>query len=101
MQEEDECEEPPSKLASIRKAFEGRSISVDERITEQRKEQIRNEQAIHEEEKENVEVAMNEKFLYYLFNYEIKLVKYHCSLIICLFKLSENLDINPFMLNFA
>ncbi|XP_037794213.1 coronin-7-like [Penaeus monodon] len=53
IQEEPE-EENPSKLASIRKAFETRSISVDEKIVERRREEVRQEQTIQEEEKENV-----------------------------------------------
>lgn len=55
-QEEPE-EENPSKLASIRKAFETRSISVDEKIVERRREEVRQEQTIQEEEKENVGVC--------------------------------------------
>ncbi|KAK7071102.1 Coronin-7, partial [Halocaridina rubra] len=43
-----------SKLASIRKAFESRSISVDEKIVERRREEVRQEQTIQEEEKENL-----------------------------------------------
>ncbi|XP_066978131.1 coronin-7 isoform X5 [Macrobrachium rosenbergii] len=47
-------DENPSKLASIRKAFETRSVSVDEKIVERRREEVRQEQTIQEEEKENV-----------------------------------------------
>ncbi|XP_068204536.1 coronin-7 isoform X4 [Palaemon carinicauda] len=47
-------EENPSKLASIRKAFETRSVSVDEKMVERRREEVRQEQTIQEEEKENV-----------------------------------------------
>ena len=59
---EEESEEPSSKLASIRKAFEGRSISVDEKIVEQRREEVRQDTSIQEEEKENVEVRLIYKF---------------------------------------
>ncbi|CAL4071093.1 unnamed protein product, partial [Meganyctiphanes norvegica] len=51
---EDEIEETPSKMASIRKQFENRSISVDEKIVERRREEVRQETTIQEEEKENV-----------------------------------------------
>ncbi|XP_071549323.1 coronin-7 isoform X6 [Panulirus ornatus] len=47
-------EDNPSKLASIRKAFESRSISVDEKMVERRREEVRQEKTIQEEEKENV-----------------------------------------------
>lgn len=61
IQEEPE-EENPSKLASIRKAFETRSISVDEKIVERRREEVRQEQTIQEEEKENVGVCRLESW---------------------------------------
>lgn len=51
---EEEVEETPSKMASIRKQFESRSISVDEKIIERRREEVRQETTIQEEEKENV-----------------------------------------------
>ncbi|XP_042209548.1 coronin-7-like [Homarus americanus] len=47
-------EENTSKLASIRKAFESRSVSMDDKMVERRREEIRPEKTIQEEEKENV-----------------------------------------------
>merc|ERR1711874_512456 len=40
---EEEIEENASKMASIRKQFENRSISVDEKIVERRREEVRQE----------------------------------------------------------
>ncbi|XP_045608217.1 coronin-7 isoform X3 [Procambarus clarkii] len=47
-------EDSTSKLACIRKAFESRSISMDEKMTDRRREEVRQEKTIQEEEKENV-----------------------------------------------
>merc|ERR1739842_158931 len=48
---EEEIEETPSKMASIRKQFENRSVSVDEKMIERRREEVRQETTIQEEEK--------------------------------------------------
>lgn len=70
IQEEPE-EENPSKLASIRKAFETRSISVDEKIVERRREEVRQEQTIQEEEKENVGVCRLESWYRFFSKFDI------------------------------
>ncbi|XP_069961445.1 coronin-7 isoform X6 [Cherax quadricarinatus] len=51
---EETDEDGSSKLASIRKAFESRSVSMDEKMVERRWEEVRQEKTIQEEEKENV-----------------------------------------------
>ncbi|KAG7153468.1 Coronin-7-like [Homarus americanus] len=53
-------EENTSKLASIRKAFESRSVSMDDKMVERRREEIRPEKTIQEEEKENVGVSFGD-----------------------------------------